>query len=183
MGLGLIAAAVLIWLDRGVIAPKWSGPVLSPSFGRANDVARYHAETFRVVRVIDGDTLDLDAADGGSSTTTVRLLGIDAPEMVDSEPMPMSFGREATELARRLALGKQATVYLDERGDTRGPYGSLLAYLELPDGAFLNETLVSEGCAHADVHFPHSYYHKYRQLEAGARALDKGLWQAVTRQP
>lgn len=132
--------------------------------------------------MIDGDTLDLDAADEGSPTTKVRLLGIDAAEMADSEPMPMSFGREATEFARRLALGKQVTVYLDEQGDTRDTYGRLLAYLELPDGAFLNETLVSEGCACAEVRFPHSYYHKYRQLEAGARARDKGLWQAVTRQ-
>ena len=94
----------------------------------------------------------------------------------------MYFAREATEFARQLALGKQVVAYLDEQGDTRGEYGRLLAYLELSDGAFLNETLVSEGCAYADVRVRHSYHHKYRQLEAGARALDKGLWQAVMRQ-
>ena len=42
----------------------------------------------------------------------------------------------------------------------------LLAYIELPDGRFLNEELLSEGFAYADLRFRHSYYQKYQQLEA-----------------
>jgi endonuclease YncB( thermonuclease family) len=80
-----------------------------------------------------------------------------------------------------LAAGKRVTVHLDETERTRGNYGRLLAYLELPDGTVLNELLLAEGYVYADLRFRHSYFHKYGQLEASARALRKGLWAEVTR--
>ena len=92
----------------------------------------------------------------------------------------MYFAAEATAFARQMALGKEVRVYLDERAGSRDRYQRLLAYLELPDGKFLNEELLAEGYAHADRRFRHSYYQKYLQLEAGARSLGKGLWQNVT---
>jgi micrococcal nuclease len=91
----------------------------------------------------------------------------------------MYFGPEAAGFTRESTLGKQVTVYLDE-GSTRGKYGRLLAYVKLPDGRFLNEALLSEGFAYADLRFRHSFYNKYRQLEAAARGQKKGLWLKVT---
>ena len=72
-------------------------------------------------------------------------------------------------------------IYLDEGNRTRGKYGRLLAYVQLPDGRFLNEALVADGYAYADLRFGHSFYHKYQQLEAVARSQKKGLWRKVTR--
>lgn len=182
VGICLVAMALLVWLDRSVIGPKWTGRLASQEQASTDDVARYHAKTFSVVRVIDADTLQIDAPDGRDPTTTVRFLGIDAPEMGDAETEPVYFARQSAEFARGLALGKDVTLYLDEGGDSRGYYGRLLAYIELPDGAFLNEMLVYEGYAYADLRFRHSYYQKYRQLEASARALGKGLWAEVSRE-
>jgi micrococcal nuclease len=145
----------------------------------AADFARYRGGQFRVVRVIDGDTLHLAVADAADPITKVRLLGIDAPELGGAGRAPMYFGREAAEFARRQALGRQVTVYLDEKAGSRDRYDRLLAYLELPGGKFLNEELLLEGCAYADTRFRHGYSQKYRQLEASARAVHAGLWAHV----
>jgi endonuclease YncB( thermonuclease family) len=51
----------------------------------------------------------------------------------------------------------------------------------LPDKTFLNEILISEGYAYADLRFRHSHYNKYKQLDSAARAQGKGLWANVTR--
>jgi len=45
----------------------------------------------------------------------------------------------------------------------------------------LNELLVAEGYAYADLRFRHSHYNKYKQLDSAARTQKKGLWAEVTR--
>jgi micrococcal nuclease len=91
----------------------------------------------------------------------------------------MYFGPEAAEFTKKLVLGKPVTVYLDETR-TRDKYDRLLAYIKLPDGGFLNEVLLTEGFAYADLRFKHNLYNKYKQLEAAARGQKKGLWERVT---
>ena len=88
----------------------------------------------------------------------------------------MYFAREASEFARKSALGKQVTIYLDEKGNTRDKYGRLLAYVLLPDSVFLNEIMLTDGFAYAYTKYRHSYYNKYNQLESRARSNKKGLW-------
>jgi micrococcal nuclease len=176
----LIGTALLIWFDRNAASPQWSGPSASHGQAFATDSARYQGHKFQVVRVVDGDTLHIAAGDLGRQTTKVRLLGIDAPEMGTSTSERMYFAEEATAFTKRLALDKVVSVYLDERAGSRDRYERLLAYIELPDGRFLNEELLSEGYAYADRRFRHSYYQKYLQLEAGARSGGRGLWKDVT---
>jgi endonuclease YncB( thermonuclease family) len=180
--LGVLGGALLFWADGG--GPVSLGLPGLETDGRfeVRDLARYHGQRFSVVHVIDGDTLELDARDAGSPATRVRLLGIDAPEATSRDAPAMFYARRATERLRILANGRQVTVYLDEAGRHRGRYGRLLAYLEMPDGRFLNEVLLAEGCAYADRRFRHSYYQKYRQLEATARAMGQGLWRTASRE-
>ena len=180
IGLSLIGTALLAWLDRDVVSPRRSAPSAARAPTFAADAARYEGRTFPVVKVVDGDTLHLDIGDLGGATTKVRLLGIDAPEMGTGTGDRMYFADEATACARRLALGQRVTVYLDERAGSRDRYQRLLAYLELPDGRFLNEELLLQGCVYADRRFRHSYYQKYLQLEAAAHSARHGLWKAVT---
>ena len=176
----LSAAALLIGLDRGVIGPQSRRLFRSSAQTAAADFERYDRRQVTVVRVIDGDTLHVGIPDDRSEVTKVRLLGIDTPEMGDAGKEPMYFAREATDFARRTALDRTVTLYLDEKAGTRDKYGRLLAYVGLPDGKFLNEELLSGGYAYADLRFRHSYYYKYRQLEASARSLKQGLWANVT---
>jgi len=180
VGISVIATALLVWLDRNGISLPGSGPATSRQQTLATDMDRYHGQRFPVVKVVDGDTLHLGTPDLGGDSTKVRLLGIDAPEMGSNRSARMYFAEEATAFAKRLALGKEVRVYLDERAGSRDRYQRLLAYIELPDGKFLNEELLSEGYVYADRRFKHSYYRKYLQLEAGARSLRKGLWKNVT---
>jgi micrococcal nuclease len=176
----LTLAALLVGLDRGFTGSQWSRSHSSRQQTIAADFSRYDRNTFLVARVVDGDTLHLDTPDGEDQTTKVRLLGIDAPEMGDASKRPMYFAKEATRFAADLAAGKVVTIYLDEVAGTRDKYDRLLAYVAMPDGEFLNEELLLGGYAYADLRFRHSYSHKYRQLEASARALKAGLWAHVT---
>lgn len=181
IGLCLAAAVLLILLDNSSIRRAWKAQPKSRQQAKAYDIERYHTKTFTVIKIVDGDTIDIDVPDGNDSHTRIRLWGIDTPETKNPEVGVMYFGPEAAEFAGELAFGKQVKVYLDDTR-TRGYYGRLLAYIQLPDGEFLNKELVAEGFAYADLRFKHSFYNKYKQLEAGARSGKKGLWENVTRE-
>jgi micrococcal nuclease len=175
---GLLAAMLTVWFDHSQLGRRWWRQAESRQPARSDDLEKYHAKTFTVVNVVDGDTIDIDAADGKYDHTRIRLWGIDTPETKNPETGVMYFGPEAAEFTRKSAFGKQVTVYLDETR-TRDKYDRLLAYIKLPDGGFLNEVLLTEGFAYADLRFRHDFYNKYKQLESGARGQKKGLWPGV----
>ena len=177
-GLCLVLIAVFIWLDHTTVEHKPQSRPKSERRLRALDFEKYHGKTFTVVNIVDGDTIDIDIPDGKYDHTRIRLWGIDTPETKNPKVGVMYFGPEAAEFTKKLALGKQVTVYLEEHR-TRGYYGRLLAYVQLPDKSFLNKVLLSEGFAYADTRFRHSFYNKYKQLEAAARSQKKGLWLKV----
>lgn len=177
-----VAAAVLgAWADRCLVWQEQRGRADTSVSRQIRDRRLYDGRTFTIARVLDGDTVDIDFPDGENRHTRVRLLGIDTPETT-GEDGPDYFGKEATQAATDLADGKEVRIYLDKDGRSRGYYGRLLAYVQLPDGRFLNEVLLSEGLAYADLRFRHSHYNRYKQLEAGARTVGKGLWAGVSRQ-
>ena len=178
----LLLVVVFVWLDHSTIRSKWQPQPKTEEQAKANDFEKYHAKTFTVVNVVDGDTIDIDIPDGQYEHTRIRLWGIDTPETKNPNVGVMYFGPEAAEFARKLVLGKPVTVYLDEGNNSRGKYGRLLAYVKLPNDGFLNEVLLTEGYAYADVRFRHSLYHKYKQLDASSRSLKKGLWEEVSRE-
>ena len=177
----LLAVAVFVRLDHALIEQVRHSNRESEEEQRACDLERYHAQTFAVANIVDGDTIDIDVRDGKHEQTRIRLLGIDTPETKSEKYGVRYFGPEAAEFASKKALGREVRVYLDTGNPTRGKYGRLLAYVQLPDGSFLNEALLAEGFAYADLRFRHSFYHRYEQLEAGARRKNKGLWLNVIR--
>ena len=177
----VLGFALLVWLDHSTIEGRWPRRHLSAPPTTTDDLDTYHGKIFTIARVIDGDTLDIDIPDGRDDYTRVRLLGIDAPETAGEQSPPRVFAPQATEFAIELAQGQSVTVYLDAPNPTRGKYGRLLAYVRLPDGRFLNEVLLAEGCAYADRRFRHSFFNKYKQLESRARSGHKGLWQNAAR--
>jgi len=178
----LLLAAAVVWLDHGPIRRSRQARPKSEEQAKACDFDKYHGKTFTVLKIVDGDTIDINIPDGEYKHTRIRLWGIDAPETKEPNTPPAYFGPEAAEFTKKLSYKKKVAVYLDENNDTRDKYSRLLAYVKLPDGRFLNEVLLSEGFAYADWRFHHSLYHKYKQLEAAARSQKRGLWEKVTRE-
>jgi micrococcal nuclease len=173
----LLAAMFAVCFDYSCHSHRQQS-ISSQQPAAVSDYGRYNDKTFRVVRVIDGDTIDIDAPDGKYDHTRIRLLGIDTPETKNPKTGVMYFGPEASEFTKKSVQDKPVRVFLDAK--SRDKYNRLLAYIQLPDGKFLNEELVSEGFAYVDTRFKHSCYHKYMQLESVAKHAKKGLWQNVT---
>lgn len=178
----VLLLGVIIVADRLGHKDQTSAEAKNSPAAKALDFEKYHGKTFEVVKVVDGDTIDIDIPDGKYEHTRIRLWGVDTPETQKSPGGKMYFGNEASEFTKQLTLGKTVTVYLDKGNDTRGKYGRLLAYVQLDDRTYLNERLLTEGYAYADLRFSHSFKNKYKQLEAVARSMKKGLWRDVTRE-
>ena len=171
---------VIVWLDHN-FGVKPLRP-LSRAQISSEDFAKYHNNSFRVVKVVDGDTIDINIPDGKFKSTRIRLLGIDTPETKDEKVPKMYFGLEASQFTKKHTAGKNVTVLLDKISPTRDKYNRLLAYVKLADGKILNEVLVSQGFAYADLRFEHSFYEEYSSLQKAAMQNKKGLWKNATQQ-
>lgn len=120
------------------------------------------------VRVVDGDTLELEGA-------KIRLYGIDAPEAGQSCAKPgggtWACGKAAIALVERLVAGED--VKCDDRG--RDDYGRTLAVCTA-GGTEINRALVDAGLAWSF----RRYAHNYDDAEDVAHAGGIGIWRAET---
>lgn len=140
--------------------------------------SRYHGQTFAVARVIDGDTIEIEAFDPKERrpTTRVRLWGIDCPETAHPGfPEAEPWGEEATEFMRFILDGGSVKLQL-ESSRVRDVYDRLLAHLDLPDGRRVNVLLLEAGLARADDRWPHGDLARYDDAESKAQATNRGLW-------
>jgi micrococcal nuclease len=118
----------------------------------------------------------------------VRLIGIDTPEMHESEKLYrdsarskqdistiQKLGRRAYEFTKNLVEGKRVSLEFDvEKHDK---YGRLLAYVYLKDGTFVNAKIVEEGYASLMTFPPNvKYADLFLKLYQEARNYRKGLW-------
>ncbi|MBD3208314.1 MAG: hypothetical protein GF370_02595 [Candidatus Nealsonbacteria bacterium] len=125
-------------------------------------------ETFKVLRVIDGDTIVIEGE------KEVRYLGIDAPDTVDPEKPVECYGTEASHKNRELVSGKE--VRLEKDLSDRDPEGRLLRYVWVGD-VMVNELLVKEGYARTFIHHPDvKYSYQLAEAEEEARRKGIGLW-------
>jgi len=127
-------------------------------------------EDVLVVRVIDGDTVELENGE------RVRYLGIDTPETVHPDKPVECYGPEASERNKLLVEGKRVRLLRD--GPDRDSYDRLLRYVFV-GGTFVNGDLVWGGYAYArsygDVQL---LYQTLVQLERSAREGGRGLWKS-----
>jgi endonuclease YncB( thermonuclease family) len=123
-------------------------------------------QTGTVIRVIDGDTVDVRLED--DSEARVRYIGVDTPERGDL------FYREASEFNRDLVEGRKATLYKDVSETDR--FGRLLRYV-LVENVFVNFELVRQGYA-SSVTFPPDVacQETFAEAERNARRDGAGLW-------
>ena len=87
----------------------------------------------KVLRVIDGDTVEIETMHG---SLRLRVIGIDTPETLHPLKPVEPFGPEASQRAKELLSDSTVKIHYDPdpKHETWGKYGRLLAYLEMPDG-------------------------------------------------
>lgn len=120
-------------------------------------------EQAQVVRVIDGDTIDVQL---NGQTVRVRYVGMNTPER--NEPCYA----DATRANADLVQGKTVTLVKDQSETDR--YGRLLRYVYVGD-VFVNARLVEEGYAEVVSYPPDTaYFDQFRQLEDAARNANLG---------
>lgn len=89
-----------------------------------------------VARAIDGDTLELEKPVEGAGT--VRLIGVDSPELEGEDGRPQPGAEEATAFTAGQLEGRKVLLQFDR--ERRDGYGRLLAYVWVADsGAAGNE--------------------------------------------
>ena len=144
----------------------------------AAPTAEQQAATGKVAKCFDGDTLKL------TDRRTVRLAGIDAPEMDHGKQKPQYYAREAMDQLSRLAQGKEVRlVAVDAKG--KDHYGRIVADVILPDGHSLSDTMVRNGAAFV---YPHSelnahFQERLRKLQHEAIAARRGMWAHILTLP
>jgi len=127
-----------------------------------------------VVRIVDGDTIDVQLAD---RVEKIRYIGVNAPEVHHPIRGEESGGREAAEVNRRLVAARHVRLELDVR--TRDRYGRLLAYVWAGD-TMVNAELVRLGYAQVMTVPPNVKYQRlFVKLQREARDAHRGLWRAT----
>lgn len=132
--------------------------------------------TVRVVRVIDGDTIEVCCLKGRRER--VRYIGINTPETRHPTRGEEPGGRQATAVNRHLVEGKAVRLELDVQ--ERDRYGRLLAYVWVTrNGAevMVNAELVRLGYAQV-MTVPPNVRHVglFLRLQREAREARRGLW-------
>ena len=129
---------------------------------------------YDVLKVIDGDTIVVDIR---GKKETLRLIGIDAPEIGGSSLNKKCFGKEAEEFAKKILSGASVGLENDETQDERDKYVRLLRYVILKDGSNFNKMMIREGLAKEYTYkTPYKYQKEFKNAENEARKAKKGLW-------
>jgi len=149
--------------------------------------ALFSAEKYRLIRVVDGDTIIIDY---NGSHEKIRLIGIDTPEASNNPKTRRDAERSNVDVDSIIEQGKKATAFveqilLDEEYvlvefdvQKRDRYKRLLAYIYLQDGRMLNEIIVRSGYASL-MTIPPNVKYKDRFLKAYRAARDEklGFWE------
>jgi len=142
-----------------------------------------------VRRVVDGDTVIVRLADRGQES--VRLIGVDSPELHESAKLARDAARTGRDAATIQALGRRAArvtaamlppgrrVGLELDVEPRDREGRLLAYVWREDATLVNLALLDAGYARL-LTIPPNVRHadRFRACLADARAARRGLWAA-----
>ena len=161
---------------------------LPPETAAAAERHEVHSSATKaeVVRVVDGDTIDVAWISGPDlPARRVRLIGIDTPEV---HGRLETYGKEASAFTKQRLDGKE--VWLTKDVSEMDRYGRALRFVwtaeppEEPDEEAVrtmmwNAALVLGGYAHASSYPPDiTYADLFRKFEKEARDAGRGLWGA-----
>ena len=103
-----------------------------------------------VIKVVDGDTVDVDIDLGFGVTLKderVRIMGIDTPESRTSDKVEKVFGTAAKErLYELMKDGAKLITTENKHGeDMKGKFGRILGDFRAPDGKLVTDIMIEEG--------------------------------------
>ncbi|PLX26683.1 hypothetical protein C0583_06650 [Candidatus Parcubacteria bacterium] len=124
--------------------------------------------------VVDGDTF-LVYENG--KKTSVRVIGMDTPEVMSSYRAEECFGEEASEYAKTILEGTYVELEFDETQGNLDKYDRLLRHVIMPNGKNFAELMIEEGYANEYTYNVASKYAGiYKLAEARAKENKKGIW-------
>ena len=127
-----------------------------------------------VTNVVNGELVEVSLPGGAAR---VRLIGIDAPEVVGPGEPFQCYGAEATSRAGELLAGQSVRLELDASQGERDAAGNLLAYVWLQDGSMYNARMIAEGFARErSGAAAYRYQGQFQAAEQQARSQQLGLW-------
>ena len=104
----------------------------------------------KVLKVVDGDTIDADIDLGFdiSLTKRVRLAGIDTPESRTTDLKEKALGLEVKEWLKKRLEGAKDILIKTQLPDSTEKYGRILGKLHINnEETSLNEQMIDEGYA------------------------------------
>jgi len=128
-----------------------------------------------VYKVIDGDTVSVTIE---GVNRTVRLIGVDSPEVTGPYTAAQCYGNESSAMVKERLTGKKVRLASDTASGDTDKYNRLLRYVYLEDGTLFNQWLIEEGYAkeytYNDVAY--GFQKSFKTAEAAAKTAKKGLW-------
>ena len=170
---GVLGVIILV---LGLAVAKWAGLPVDFLFENGTTTSQQAAipeGTYKVERVVDGDTLRL----ADKNRTRIRLIGADTPETVKTNTPVQPFGPEASQFTQNAIARNGNMVRITFDGTQIDRYGRTLAMVWLGD-TLLNEQLIREGLARAQLQYNYSreMKNRFQVAEDLAKREKRGIW-------
>lgn len=110
----------------------------------------YEYRVKKVLKIVDGDTIDVDIDLGFdiSYMQRVRLAGIDTPESRTTDKAEKVLGLEVKDKLKKAIDAATNIVIKTEKPNSSEKYGRILGWVFLDDNKVsINQTLIDEGYA------------------------------------
>ena len=170
----LVLVAVVVYGDGDDEHPAGAGSAPGAP-GSEQGSGRGRGVFATVVRVVDGDTVDVSI---GGAEDDVRYIGVDTTETVKPGEPVQCFGPQASAFNHRLVEGRRVRLVFDS--ERRDIYGRLLAYVYL-GRRFVNAELVRRGLARTLTIVPNdTHANLFARLQRSAGRAGRGLWSACS---
>jgi micrococcal nuclease len=142
------------------------------------------AETTRVKRVLDGDTLELE--DG----RMIRLIGVDCPEFSQKTSNRISASKLGIPYPHFVSYAQESKDYLKERtgsgpvkiemdpaaGNYVDPSGRLWVYLQGKNNTTINEDMIRQGYCFVHEKYRFLYREEFTGAEKEAKTEKLRIW-------
>ena len=134
--------------------------------------------TYKVV-AISADSADTLYVSMNGKLTSVRIIGIDAPEAKSRANSKVGcYGSQAKKVVKQLVLNKYVRLTADPNVPDKYTDGSLMRYVTTPEGWDVGGSMINSGAAKEYMYARKTYSYRswYRGLKNNAYNANKGMW-------